>query len=90
MVDLAKEEEQKLEEEIQKKIKTLPIEERVKAVSLNYFLRQKKNLDKQLEKELEVLNEKYDKLTLPLISQVLSKFYSIKPISHIPRKGRQE
>ena len=73
MVDLGKEEEQKLEEEIEKKIKALPVEERVKAVSLNHFLRQKKNLDKELEKELETLNEKYDKLTHPLISKVIKK-----------------
>lgn len=61
----------KLEEEIQKNIKALPdLKLKLKAVALNGLLLQKKKFDQELEKEIRALNQKYEKMALPLYEKV--------------------
>jgi hypothetical protein len=60
-------EEIKLEEEIQKNIKEIPdLKLRLRAVALNGFLLQKKKFDQELEKEIRILNQKFEMMALPL------------------------
>lgn len=56
-----------LEKEIQKHIKELPdLKLKYRAIALNGILKEKKKLDEELEKEIRLLNQKYEKLALPL------------------------
>lgn len=60
-----------LEKEIQKNIKEIPdLKLKYRAIALNSVLNQKKKLDEELEKEIRALNQKYEKLALPLYEKV--------------------
>lgn len=45
-----------LEEEMKKKIKTLPLEEKIKIAAIHKLLTDKKKLDDELEKEIRKVN----------------------------------
>lgn len=60
-------EKEQLEQEVNDGIRKLPVELRGQAVALNNILIQKKKLDSELEKEIQTLTLKYEKLGEPLI-----------------------
>jgi len=60
------EEEKKFEQEILDAIKKVPIEQRFQLIALNNLILQKKQLDKDMEEEMEVIVKKYSKLTHPI------------------------
>jgi len=60
------EEEKKLEQEIVDTIKKLPIEQRFQLIALNNLILQKKQLDKEMENEMDEIVKKYNKLSEPL------------------------
>ncbi len=43
---------------------------KLRAVALNGYLKQKKKFDEDLEKEIRALNQKYEKLAMPLYEKV--------------------
>jgi len=59
-------EEKKLEQEIVDAIKKLPIEQRFQLIALNNLMLQKKQMDKEMEDEMEAIVKKYNKLNQPI------------------------
>ena len=60
-----------LEEEVEKHIKELPdLKIKLRAIALNGLLKQKKKFDEDLEKEIRALNQKYEKMAMPLYEKV--------------------
>jgi t-SNARE complex subunit (syntaxin) len=47
----------------------LPAALKFKGVALNEIQQEKKQLDKQLEKEIEILTQKFEKLSEPLLQR---------------------
>jgi len=48
------------DEELLKKIKDLPLNERVKVVALYFYTKKKENLDNELEARIKSLQKEYD------------------------------
>jgi nucleosome assembly protein 1-like 1 len=46
------------------------LKEKVRIVALNHYLEKKKALDDELEKEMRILNKKYEKLAEPIFEKV--------------------
>ena len=60
-----------MEEEIQKHIKEISdLKLKFRAIALNGLLKQKKKFDEELEKEIRVLTQKYEKMAEPLYEKV--------------------
>ena len=61
-----------MEEEITKKLKELqPLSVKIKALVVNTYLLQDKQINLELEEELSIVTQKYKKLAQPLIVRVI-------------------
>jgi len=56
-----------LNEQIKDKIRALPAEQRVRAIALYSLYLKKQQLDEEMEKEIEVVEKKFDELQKPLV-----------------------
>ena len=54
---------------ILKKIKELPLKDRVKAIAIYHYTQKKANLDTELEKKIKALQKESDILALPIYDQ---------------------
>lgn len=65
-----KEEDITYEKEIVDAIKKLPVEQRLQAIALNNYCLIKKQLEDNMDEEIDKIIEKYNKLQAPLVEKV--------------------
>lgn len=65
-----KDEDKKYFDKIQKKIRVLPLKEKLKTIALMNLFIERKKLDEQLEKEMKEITLKYEKLSQPFYEKV--------------------
>lgn len=67
-----KDEEKNYFDKIHKKIRALPLKEKLKAIALMNLFIERKKLDEELEKEINDITLKYEKLSQPIYEKVFS------------------
>jgi len=65
-----KEEDIKYEKEIKDAIKKLPLEQRFQAIALNNYILMRKQLDGEVESQIQDIVRKFNKLQAPLMNQI--------------------
>ena len=65
------EEEKKLEQDIVEAIKKVGVDKRFQLIALNNLILQKKQLDKDMETEMDEIVKKFDKLSAPIEEKVI-------------------
>lgn len=72
-----------IEQAIEEAIKELPVAQKIRAVAINTYLKEKKALDEELEKKIAEINHEFELKSLPLYAAVSKKEERDEYISNI-------